>query len=107
MGAKEKTFFGLSGLGDLILTCNSKKSRNTAFGIEIVHKKKKEIINIIKNKKTVIEGYYTSKALFNLSKKYKIEMPISKSIYKILYKKANIHNEIELILSRSIKKEFY
>ena len=42
MGAKEKTFFGLSGLGDLILTCNSKKSRNTAFGIEIVNNMQKK-----------------------------------------------------------------
>ena len=59
------------------------------------------------SKKTITEGYYTSKALFKLSKKYKIEMPISNSIYKILYKKADIQKEINLILSRSLKKEFY
>ena len=107
MKAKEKTFFGLSGLGDLILTCNSKKSRNTFFGLSIVKFKKKNINNILMSKKTITEGYYTSKALFKLSKKYKIEMPISNSIYKILYKKADIQKEINLILSRSLKKEFY
>lgn len=107
MGGKEKTFFGLSGLGDLILTSNSKQSRNTNFGEIITKNKGKKIINIINNKKTITEGYYTVKALFKLSKKYKIEMPILTSIYKILYNQANIKKEIKLILGRKIKKEFY
>ena len=107
IGAKEKTFFGLSGLGDLILTCNSTKSRNTNFGTMIAKNKRKKIINIIKNNKTVTEGYYSAKALYKVSKKYNIEMPILSSIYEILYNKAKIDNEIKLILGRSIKKEFY
>tara|TARA_B100001123_G_scaffold443286_2_gene589009 strand:+ start:562 stop:1554 length:993 start_codon:yes stop_codon:yes gene_type:complete len=107
MGAKEKTLIGLSGLGDLILTCNSKKSRNTVFGEIIVKNKGKKIINIIQNKKTVTEGYYTTKALFNISKKYKIQMPILQSIYNILFLSKRIDKEIKLILGRRIKKEFY
>ena len=107
IGAKEKTFFGLSGLGDLILTCNSKKSRNTNFGELIARNKRKKIINMIKNNKTITEGYYTTKALFKISKKYRIEMPILNSIYKILYNSAKIDREIRLILDRRIRKEFY
>ena len=107
MGIKQKTFFGLSGLGDLVLTCNSQMSRNTDFGKIISKNKEENITKIIKNKKTITEGYFTTKALFKLSKKYKIEMPILESIYRILYKKANIKKEIQLILGRSIKKEFY
>ena len=64
-------------------------------------------MNIIKSKKTITEGYYTTKALFKISKKYKIEMPILKSIYKILYNQANIKKEIKTMLGRRIKKEFY
>ena len=107
LGTKEKTFFGLSGLGDLVLTCGSKQSRNTEFGEIISKNNSKKIMNIIKSKKTITEGYYTTKALFKISKKYKIEMPILKSIYKILYNQANIKKEIKTILGRRIKKEFY
>ena len=58
-------------------------------------------------KKILTEAYYTTKALYKLSKKYNVEMPIAKSIYKILYEKNNIKNEIKLILNRSLKEEFY
>ena len=105
-GAKEKTFFGLSGLGDLILTCNSSKSRNTNFG-KLITNNKKSINKIIKKNKTITEGYYSIKPIYEISKKNKIDMPILKSIYKILYKNSNMKKEIELILGRSIKKEFY
>ena len=107
IGANEKTFFGLSGLGDLVLTCNSNKSRNTNFGRILKKNKNIKIFNIVKTQKTVTEGYYTSKALFYYSKKHKLEMPILKSIYRILYQKAVIEKEIKLVLNRSIKKEFY
>ena len=62
---------------------------------------------MIKNNKTITDGYYTTKALLKISKKYRIEMPILNSIYKILYNSAKIDREIRLILDRRIKKEFY
>ena len=107
MKAKEKTFFGLAGLGDLILTCNSVKSRNYFFGLSVATYKEKNISKLIMRKKILTEGYYTTKALYKLSKKYNVEMPIAKSIYKILYEKNNIKNEIKIILNRSLKEEFY
>ena len=102
-GAKESTFYGLSGLGDLILTCNSELSRNFSTGLLVG--KGKKINEIIKSKKTISECIINSKTIFNLSKKKRIEMPVCGSVYKILYKKNKIKNTIEKILSRDIKKE--
>ncbi|PPR42185.1 MAG: Glycerol-3-phosphate dehydrogenase [NAD(P)+], partial [Alphaproteobacteria bacterium MarineAlpha6_Bin2] len=72
-GAKESTFYGLSGLGDLSLTCNSILSRNFTTGLLVG--KGKKIKQIIKSKKTISEGVINSKTIFNLSKKKGIEMP--------------------------------
>ncbi len=102
-GAKESTFYGLSGLGDLILTCNSKLSRNFVTGLLIG--KGKKIKEIIKSNKAISEGVINSKTIFNLSKKKNIEMPVCESVYRILYKNAKIKETVEKILSRNIKKE--
>ena len=102
-GAKESTFYGLSGLGDLMLTCNSKLSRNFVTGLLIG--KGKKIKEIIKSNKAISEGVINSKTIFSLSKKKKIEMPVCESIYRILYKNVKIKETIEKILSRNIKKE--
>ena len=102
-GAKESTFYGLSGLGDLMLTCNSKLSRNFVTGLLIG--KGKKIKEIIKSNKAISEGVTNSKTIFYLSKKKNIEMPVCESVYRILYKNAKIKETIEKILSRNIKKE--
>ena len=102
-GAKESTFYGLSGLGDLILTCNSKLSRNFVTGLLIG--KGKKIKEIIKLNKAISEGVINSKTIFHLSKKKNIEIPLCESVYIILYKNAKIKETIEKILSRNIKKE--
>jgi len=102
-GAKESTFYGLSGLGDLTLTCNSILSRNFTTGLLVG--KGKKIKQIIKLKKTISEGIINSKTIFNLSKQKGIEMPICESVYKILYKNYKIKETIEKILSRKIKQE--
>ena len=102
-GAKESTFYGLSGLGDLSLTCNSILSRNFTTGLLVG--KGKKIKQIIKLKKTISEGIINSKTIFNLSKQKGIEMPVCESIYNILYKNYKIKETIEKILSRKIKQE--
>ena len=102
-GAKESTFYGLSGLGDLILTCNSKLSRNFVTGLLIG--KGKKIRNITRSKKTISEGVINSKTIFKLSRKRGIDMPVCNSVYKILYENKKIRETIEKILSRNIKKE--
>ena len=102
-GAKDSTFNGLSGLGDLMLTCNNELSRNFTTGLLIG--KGKDINKIIKFKKTISEGILNYKTIFELSKKKKIEMPVCEAVYKIIYKKKKIKETINKILSRDIKKE--
>jgi len=105
LGADPKTLFGLSGLGDLMLTCNSLKSRNTYFGYIIGSQQKTSIEDHLKSQQTT-EGYYTVKAVYEIANEKNIEMPIMTSIYNILHKGASIENEINFLLSRSPKDEF-
>ena len=102
-GAKETTFYGLSGLGDLSLTCNNNLSRNFVTGLLIGRGKK--IKEILKLKKTISEGIINSKTIYILSKKKRVEMPVCEAVYKILYKNNKIEETIKKILSREIKKE--
>jgi glycerol-3-phosphate dehydrogenase (NAD(P)+) len=103
LGAKEETLSGLSGLGDLFLTCSSKKSRNFSLGYNVA--KGKKLDTFLKSKTTVAEGAYTVKAVKNLSKKLKINLPINDAVYKILYLDKNINQEISELLNRPIIKE--
>ncbi len=102
--ANKNTLFGLSGLGDLILTCGSHSSRNTQFGIKIASSKYENFSDLIKSQE-VTEGYYTVEAVYNISKKNNIEMPIMESVYNILYKKYDLKEEIIKLLNRPLRDE--
>lgn len=102
LGGKEKTFRGLSGIGDLITTSFSVFSRNRSFGEAIITKGKKKYL---KDSKMVIEGLFTTKAFFNLSRKMNVELPITESIYKILYEEAKPETEIKKLMMRKLKEE--
>ena len=104
MGAKKHTIFGLSGLGDLMLTCSSLKSRNTKFGQLISSTNNPDIDDILKSQQ-ITEGYYTVKAVKNIADDKKIEMPIMNAIYNILYNQYNIKDVIDNLLERPIKDE--
>ena len=103
LGAKEPTLSGLSGLGDLFLTCSSKKSRNFSLGYNLA--KGKKLDTYLNSKTSIAEGAYTVKAIKNLSKKLKINLPINEAIYKILYLDKNINQVISDLLNRPIVKE--
>ena len=94
---------GLSGLGDLFLTCSSKKSRNFSLGFDLAKGKKLE--NLLISKKTIAEGAYTVKAIKKLAKKLRLSLPLNDAIYKILYQNKNINNTISELLNRPIIKE--
>ena len=104
LGAKQQTIFGLSGLGDLILTCNSLKSRNTKFGHLISSVNTPNIEHILKSQE-VTEGYSTVKAVKKISDNKNIDMPIMNSVYNILYNNLSIKDEIKELLERPIKDE--
>lgn len=104
LGGKKETFSGLSGVGDLIVTCTSLHSRNKRAGILIGEGKTAK--SAIKKVGMVVEGMSTSVAVIKLAKKLKIEMPICESIYKICYKNLNAKNSIKKLMKRKLKKEF-
>ena len=99
-----KTIFGLSGLGDLILTCNSLKSRNTHFGHLIASQPKINIEDHLNSLETT-EGFFTVKAVMKLAEEKKIDMPIMKAVYNILYMHNDINDEIKQLLERTSKSE--
>jgi glycerol-3-phosphate dehydrogenase (NAD(P)+) len=83
MGAKQSTFMGMSGLGDLVLTCTDNQSRNRRFGLALgnglgIEKAMKEIGQ-------VVEGYRNTKEVYILSKRMGVEMPICEQVYEVLY----------------------
>lgn len=103
MGAKKETFYGLSGLGDLTTTCVSQYSRNRWLGEEIG--KDKKLKDILKETDMVVEGVATAKAAYDLSKKYKVEMPITEEIYKVLYENKDPRKAVHDLMIRTPKPE--
>ena len=87
MGADPKTFSGLSGIGDLIVTCLSRYSRNRRVGQLIGEGK--TLDEILANMRMVAEGVETAKSLHQLLDKYNVEMPIAEGIYQVLFHGAN------------------
>ncbi len=83
MGAKPETFAGLSGIGDLIVTCTSMHSRNHRAGILLG--KGYTLDETLAEVKMVVEGVNTAKAAYNLSKKYNVSMPITEEAYNVLF----------------------
>ena len=99
LGCQVETLFGLSGLGDLSLTCNSKLSRNYNFGINICKNIKK------KNKKETIEGKKTANAAVLISKKYQLDLPIIQTVNDLINENIEISKAIKNLLERPLKNE--
>ncbi|MCR5543335.1 MAG: NAD(P)H-dependent glycerol-3-phosphate dehydrogenase [Eubacterium sp.] len=103
MGGKLQTFSGLSGIGDLIVTCASTHSRNRKAGYLMgqgmtYHEAMDEV-------KMVVEGVYSAKAAYALAKKYNIEMPIVESVNKILFEDYSVKDAMKDLLTRDKKAE--
>ncbi len=105
MGARQDTFAGLSGLGDLITTCISPYSRNKWFG-EMLGKGKRAD-DIIKETEMVVEGVTTARSAFELSKRYNVDMPLTKEVYEIIYKNKPPKDVVKDLMLRSAKPEVY
>jgi glycerol-3-phosphate dehydrogenase (NAD(P)+) len=102
MGGKEKTFSGLSGIGDIITTSFSKMSRNHSFGEGIVREGKEKYLE---RTKMVIEGIPATRAFYTLSRKNNTESPITRAIYRIVYLDKKPEDEIKNLMQRKLKKE--
>ncbi|MBP3599671.1 MAG: NAD(P)-dependent glycerol-3-phosphate dehydrogenase [Clostridia bacterium] len=102
MGAKEYTFAGLTGIGDLVVTCTSQHSRNNRFGYKIGSGVAiKEALEQV----GTVEGYYAARMAYELSKKYNIEMPIVTECYKVLYEDKDINTVVYDLMTRPNGKE--
>lgn len=103
LGANPSTFWGISGLGDLVTTCFSPHSRNRFVGEQMGRGKK--ISKILDKMNMVAEGISTVKSAYQLSKKLSIDMPITKEVYAVIYQKKSPKKAVADLLSRPLKME--
>ncbi len=103
MGAKQETFMGLAGLGDLVLTCTDDQSRNRSLGLLLA-----EGLSIQEASDKIgqaIEGLKTAREVSELAKKYKIEMPITEQVNKVLQSECSPRDAVQNLLAREPKAE--
>ena len=98
MGAKESTFAGLSGIGDLVVTCTSMHSRNRRFGILIGEGC--ESGEALKKVGMTVEGYHATKAVYTLAQEHHVDMPIITQCYRILYEHQSPGEAIMILMKR-------
>ena len=102
MGAKEYTFSGLTGIGDLVVTCTSRHSRNHRFGVKVgsgtpIQQALSEV--------GTVEGYYAADMAHELALKYNIEMPIIEECYAVLYKNKDVKDVVNDLMRRPKRSE--
>jgi len=103
LGARSQTFSGLAGLGDLVLTCTGKLSRNHYVGFELG--KGKSLKDITSKMRTVAEGITTTLSAHQLATRENIEMPICEKVYQVLYENKDPKVALQELLSRRLKDE--
>jgi len=103
LGAKRETFSGLAGLGDLVLTCTSEMSRNYHVGLEL--SRGKSLKTILGEMRMVAEGVRNTLVVNKLAHQKKIELPICRQVYEVLYLGKPAHKALEELMSRSLKEE--
>jgi glycerol-3-phosphate dehydrogenase (NAD(P)+) len=103
MGAKEQTFSGLSGLGDLVTTCISPVGRNRSFGQRIGTGA--TVKQALEATESVVEGVDTCKSVNDLAQKYAVNMPITEAVYQILFEGKSVSAAIEELMARKLKAE--
>lgn len=104
IGADPRTFSGLSGVGDLILTCTGDLSRNYTVGRKIGSGM--PLQSILSEMKMVAEGVKTAKSIYDFSREIGVEMPICEEIYRILYENVTPSDALSRLMTRSLKDEF-
>ena len=103
MGASPLTFSGLSGVGDLIVTCTSRHSRNRALGERVAKGASPEAVQA--ESRMVAEGVRTTRSAHNLGLKHNVDMPISEQVYRVLFEGTNPHDAVEELMLREAKPE--
>jgi glycerol-3-phosphate dehydrogenase (NAD(P)+) len=103
MGARRETLMGLSGVGDLILTCTDDQSRNRRLGLALGTGTSIEVA--LKEIGQVVEGYNTAREVVQLAKQYRVELPISEQVYRVLHEGLAPAEAVHNLLAREIRSE--
>ncbi len=103
LGAQKKTFSGLAGIGDLVLTCTGELSRNHFVGYQLG--KGKSLEAILSRMKMVAEGVGTTDSARRLAKAQGVEMPIANQIYQVLYRNKSPRQALEELMTRALREE--
>ena len=103
MGAYAETFSGLTGMGDLIVTCTSKHSRNRYVGSQIGLGKKLD--EIIESMNMVAEGIKTTKSVYDWAQRNKVDMPITCAVYRVLFENQDPKDALNALMTRDPKDE--
>jgi glycerol-3-phosphate dehydrogenase (NAD(P)+) len=103
MGADPRTFYGLSGVGDLVLTCTGTLSRNHSVGVRLGQGEKLE--TILAGMQAVAEGIRTSRAALTLARRYQVDMPIIQEINAVLYDDKSCRKAVSDLMERDAKPE--
>lgn len=103
MGAHTDTFSGLTGMGDLIVTCTSEHSRNRYVGNQIGLGKKLD--DVIKSMNMVAEGIKTTKSVHDWAVKHRVDMPITSAVYKVLFESVDPKDALNALMTRDPKDE--
>ncbi len=103
MGADTSTFYGLSGLGDLVLTSTGTLSRNYQVGLQLA--KGTDMATLRSSTRTVAEGINTARAAMGLATQHSVEMPIAQGVYRVLFEGGNPRHIVSDLMSRTAKSE--
>jgi glycerol-3-phosphate dehydrogenase (NAD(P)+) len=103
MGAETRTFYGLSGIGDLVLTCTGPLSRNYTVGVRLGQGER--LPDILKETTAVAEGIRTSRAAAGLASRYEIDMPIVREVCAVLFDGTPPHQAVSELMERAAKEE--
>lgn len=104
LGASTETFWGLAGIGDLMLTCFGPLSRNFQLGEQIA--KGVPLEEVLSHSRTIVEGVETTRAVRELSRQHKIDMPITEEVYGILFEGRSPQEALKNLMKRSLKTEW-
>ena len=103
MGGKEDTIYGLTGVGDLVVTTTSHHSRNFQAGVKLA--KGNNLAETIASMSMVVEGARTAEAVYEASKKLKLSTPIIDAVYNVIYKQHSVKKAVSELMNRSLKDE--
>lgn len=103
LGARQETFMGLAGMGDLVLTCTDDQSRNRRMGLALAAGK--SAAEAAREIGQVVEGVMAAHAVHQVSLRHQVEMPICEQVYRILYQGATPESAVQALMTRDLKSE--